>query len=212
MNNSKDKWLIAQQHEKEYYDKGKNLAWGIPHSLQFWKKFLRMEKIEDNTVEIGCGLNGLYNFSESVVGLDPINHHKRDFVLGVGEYLPFKHVNCVICCNGLDHFQNPQKAVDEMFNVSPKKIILWIYVHPKIVSWILGKFDKMHPYHFTRSDIWNLLKYYKFSSYSFEVSFFNTHWKYVKSKFAKFKLFVAHVLGVRGLCVHLKVEEEFCVS
>lgn len=215
---SKKKWLIAQQHEKEYYETGKNLVWGIPHSLQYWKDFLHLEIIGDNTIEIGCGPNGLYNFSDKVVGLDPINFHKRNFVLGISENLPFRDVSCIICCNGIDHFSNPQLAVDEMFRIVKYegKIILWVYTYPRIISWLLAKFDKTHPFHFTRVDIWKLLGgVYDKSvpaivcsynvTYKHRTSFFETHWKYTKSKFTKLKLFIGHILGIRGLCLHMEV-------
>lgn len=213
---NKDKWLVAQKHEKEYYETGKNLVWGVPHSLDYWKKFLHLDIIENYTIEVGCGPNGLYNFTDLIIGLDPINYHKRNFILGVGEKLPFHNVKCVICCNGIDHFQNPQLAVNEMFRITTEKIVLWVYVYPRLVSWILSKFDKTHPFHFTTKDIRNLLSGMYDSTVLAIVcdynivkmkksNFFDTHWKYTKSKIAKLKLFVAHVLGVRGLCLHVEV-------
>lgn len=213
---NKQQWLIAQKHEKSYYETGKNLVWGVPHNLEYWKKFLGLKTLEGRVIEVGCGPNGLYNFSENVIGIDPINFHKKNFIQGVGESLPFICGDLVICCNGLDHFQNPQKAVDEMFRITTERIVIWVYIYPKVVSWILNKFDKTHPFHFTKKDVWKLINgtYNRTipaitCDYSVtklkKLTFFDTHWKHTKSKFAKLKLFIAHLLGVRGLCLHLEV-------
>lgn len=53
---------------------------------------------------------------------------------------------------------------------------------------------------------WALPRIYGYSIVKMEKSnFFDTHWRYTKSKFAKLKLFIAHILGVRSLCLHLEV-------
>lgn len=209
MNDKKNKlWLEAQKHEKEYYDTNENLQWGVPHSLSYWKKFLRIESLGNFGVEIGCGPNGLYNFTDKVVGIDPINYHKRNLINGVGEYLPFDSVDYTICCNGIDHFQSPQTALDEMFRIS-KVVILWVYIHPKIVSLVLGLFDKKHPFHFTKEQLKNFLKKYKFKVLQkFTVTPIESHWKHARTITAKTKLLFGWLLGVRGYCIHMEVKNE----
>lgn len=203
MSSDKEKWLVAQQHEKEYFDTDKNLVWNTPHSLQYWKDFLHIEKIEKRTIEIGCGPNGLYNFSELVIGLDSINYHKQDFVLGVGEHLPFKSVDSVICCNSLDHCQNPELVINEMFRVS-NNFIVWSNIFPTIIGYLIRKFDKAHPYHF---NVKSLKQLFKGASCTKQVqkSIYSWHGKNANLK-GKLKLLFASLLGVKGICLHLEVK------
>lgn len=196
-------WLKAQQHEKDYYYSGKNKQWQTPHSLEYWLNFLQIDKLKGKGLEVGCGPNGLYNFTEKVIGLDPINYHKKNFIQGVAESLPFKSkINFVICCNSLDHCQNPEKVIDEMFKISGT-LILWSNIYPHFVGKIMNKTDKIHPYHFTEDDLEQLLPP-SICIKRVKKSLFDWHGKNATLK-GKFKLFVASLLGIKGMCLHVRL-------
>lgn len=202
----KEKWVRAQQHEKDYFDLGKNKQWQTPHSLGYWLKFLQTDKLNGIGLEIGCGPNGLYNFTEQVIGIDSINYHKKNFINCVGELLPFKSksFDFVICCNSLDHCKDPQLVINEIFRLSDK-VIIWTNLFLPITSFILGKVDSTHPFHFTSMDLKNLFSntYCKKTVKKTIISWHgkNATWK------GKFILFCASLLGVSGVCLHLEAKK-----
>lgn len=203
---AKQDWLKAQKHEKEYYFSGKNKQWKTPHSLEYWKNFLHLKTLDGTGVEVGCGPNGLYNFTEKVVGLDPINYKRKNFIVGVAEALPFKKVDYVICCNGIDHFKDIEKSLDEMLLIT-NKIIIWTNVFPYIISRLLNIFDRTHPHHLTLSDVVKLIaKYNLFVDFFTIKGIYSIHGKHASKK-AKLKLYFASLLGIKGLCLHLKVKK-----
>lgn len=202
-----NQWTKAQQHEKDYYVKGKNRQWKTPHSLDYWLNFLHLEKLEGKGIEVGCGPNGLYNFTDKVVGIDSIDYGKPNFILGRAEKLPItRKVDFVICCNALDHFENVDVSITEMLRITDK-IILWTNVFPSWLSRILGVFDATHPYHFTKKGIVNLLKEHGLFIAFFDVkNIYSIHGRHA-SLWAKTKLFFASVLGVKGMCLHLEAKK-----
>ena len=207
----KQKWEEAQRREFEYTETGKDRVWGIPHSLVYWKQFLCLRNIDGCGVEIGCGRDGIYRFAPNITGIDPIDfsHLCTNFRQGMGEDLPFKDKSAdfVICCNALDHCLDPQKVVSEIFRIS-NRFILWTYIHPRPIASVLNIVERTHPYHFTATDVDDLLADYPHVITRRYVStFFDVHLKYTKSLFASLKLFVAHFLGVRGLCLHIELTE-----
>lgn len=197
------KWSTAQKHELNYTKTQEKTFWQIPYSLKYWKEFLCLDNLKGHGVELGCGNNGLYNFTETVIGVDSINFHKQSQIQAVSEHLPFTHTDFVICCNGIDHFKSPQKAVNEMFRITDK-IILWTYTHPRIISWILNKLDKTHPHHLQKKQITKILE-----CHSYTITKQKTHsplrfWRHTNNKIVKLKLLLAHITGVRGLLLHLE--------
>lgn len=197
-------WQTSQQHELEYTKKKETSIWQIPYSLKYWKNFLHLNSVEGQGIEIGCGNNGIYNFTSNVIGLDSINFHKPNFIQATAEYLPFSKANFIILCNSLDHCQNPSKVLKESSRLT-SNLILWIYTYPKIVSFILSQFDPIHPYHFTKSQLNKLLNTYikVYQSLFSPLNF----WHYTKSKKMKLKLFVMYLLNIKGICIHLTGEE-----
>lgn len=205
------RWRVAQQHEREYFTSGKNLDWGTPHSLEYWKNFLRLDDTDGTGVEVGCGPNGISRFADNIVGVDPLDYSGRikNFIQGTGENLPFSNdsVDFVICCNVLDHCLEPQKVMDEMFRIS-HRIIIWTYTHPRVISMILCWIDKTHPYRFTKGDVEKLLVHHKFRvTKSFGYNF-DTHLKYVRTWKARLKLLVGRLLGVRGFGIHIETKKD----
>ena len=204
------RWCEAQKHEIDYIEKGKNKAWGTPHSLEYWKRFLHLENIEGKGVEVGCGPNGIYRFAPNIIGVDPIDFSDKcdNFIQGIGESLPFedKSIDFVVCCNAVDHAMDPDKVMSEMFRVSDR-VVLWVYVWPHWLSMVMKKLDPMHPYHLTQSDIKKLVSSHKVAK-RYRYTFFDEHVKHVNSFMALIKIVGAHILGVRGLCLHLMDEEK----
>jgi len=198
-------WSKAQELESYYSQKLEDQIWKIPRSLEYWTNFLLLEDIKGQGLEVGCGNHGLYNFTENVVGLDPINFHKRNFIKSVGEHLPIKNVDFVVCCNGIDHCKDPRKVLEEMFRVT-NKVVLWVWVHPRLVSWFMKKIDKMHPYHLTKKKLEGLLDNFSVKVTKKKVYTTFWHWKYTDNWKVRTKLLFAYILGVRGLCLHLERE------
>lgn len=212
MSNKRRRWERAQKRELEYIETGKDKVWEVPHSLPYWKRFLRLDNIDGCGVEIGCGRDGVYRFAPNIIGIDPIDfsHLCSNFRQGVGEDLPFedKSVDFVVCCNTLDHCLDPQKVVSEIFRIS-NRFILWTYIHPHPVANVLNIVEQTHPYHFTTADVDNFLADYPHVITRRHIyTFFDVHLKHTKSLFGTFKLLVAHFLGVRGLCLHIEITEE----
>jgi ubiquinone/menaquinone biosynthesis C-methylase UbiE len=198
----KAKWRTAQQHEQRYIHNTEDKIWSIPYSFEYWEKFFNLN-LKGQGIEVCCGNHGIYNFTSNITGFDSINFHKSNFVLGVAEHLPFKSVDYIICGNGIDHCQNPKQVLNE-FTKATNKIILWVYTHPKITSFILSKLDKMHPHHFTKQNLNKLLSNIPFVK-TFETSYSPLcHWRYTKTRGAKIKLLIMYLLNIQGNCIHLE--------
>ncbi len=207
------KWQEAQEREKKYIGSRKDLEWGIPHSLEYWENFLHLDNIDGKGVEIGCGLNGVYRFAENIMGIDPIDfsEYSNNFIQGVGEELPFesKSVDFVICCNAIDHSQNPRRVLDEIFRIT-NRAVLWVYIYPRVVGWIMDRVDRSHPYHLTWNSFGKLFSGRPLLvTKRFSYTGIRGHWRYAKRPWLRLKLLMAHLLGVRGFCVHLEADEGF---
>jgi SAM-dependent methyltransferase len=72
-------WQTSQQHEFRYSKTKESKRWRIPYSLEYWKKFMDLDSVEGQGIEIGCGTHGIYNFTQNIVGLDSINFHHKSF-------------------------------------------------------------------------------------------------------------------------------------
>ena len=192
-------WSTAQQHELNYSTQQEPKTWRM-HSLSFWIKHLHLSSITGQGIEIGCGPNGIYKFASNITGIDSINYHTSNFIQSTAEHLPFHKTDFVILCNSLDHCSNPQQVLSEISRIT-NTLILWTYIHPKLTSFLLSKFDKMHPYHFTNSNLTNLLTNF-IPTHKF---FYNPlkHWQYAGTKIAKLKLIIMYLLNIRGMCIHL---------
>ena len=208
MNPRETRWKKSQIHEKAYYEEGLNVKWNVPHSLEYWRDFLRLDGVTGKGLEIGCGLNGLYKFDRDVLGIDPIDfsYVAPNFRLGIGEEVPLEDqsVDYVVCSNVLDHTANPEKVLREIFRVS-SYLVLWTYVWPSWLASFMQRYDEVHPHHFTREEVYSMLD--KFSvDYVKKVNytFYTSHLQYVKYLPFRAKLVVAHLLGVRGLLLHVK--------
>ena len=193
-------WNVAQQHEKDYSKNVEETIWKIPYSLEYWQKFLNFNSSKKG-IEIGCGNHGAYNFTQNIIGIDTINFHKPNFVQASAESLPFKKIDFAILCNSLDHCQKPEEVLCELSFIT-NQIILWTYIYPKFVSYFLSKFDKMHPHHFTKKELLNLIDYWERDSYSVISPLFFS--KYTKNKKMKIKLLIMKLLNIQGICLHLR--------
>ena len=192
-------WRIAQQHEQHYSTTIETKTWKM-HSLAWWTNYLHSDSITGQGIEIGCGNNGIYNFTPNILGIDSINFHKPNFIQATAEHLPITHADFAILCNSLDHTSNPEQVLNEVSHIT-NNIILLTYTHPKIVSFLLSKYDKMHPYHFTSSDVRKLTQNFtktKEISYSSFIL-----WQYAETKIAKIKLLIMYLLNIHAVCIHL---------
>ena len=196
------KWHISQQHELNYSKKVEDKTWKIPYSLEYWKKFYNLN-LSGKGIEICCGNHGIYNYASNIIGLDSINFNKPNFICGNAEHIPFQHLDFAICGNGIDHCSNPKQILIELTRVTDN-IILWVYIHPRIVSFLLSKFDKMHPHHLTNSNLKFLLSNINYTKiYEVKYSPLN-HWQYAKTKIAKIKLLIMYFFNIKGILIHLR--------
>lgn len=200
-----NRWRRAQVLEKEYSRNKEDTIWKFDWDLKYWIEFLDIpDKMLDGFgVDVGCGHHGIYTFlPDNMVGIDPISFDDRkNFVVGVAEYLPFRKVSFVISCNGIDHYLNPQEAISEMFRISDR-VIIWVYIYPKWLAVIMSKLDKMHSYHLTEKEVFSYLFGYTIThqKYYYPIK----HWKLTQDLFSRVKLVIAYLAGVRGLCIHLE--------
>lgn len=137
---SSERWKIAQESEKEYWEeytldllrkeeleRHKKKAKIL---LEEWRKFIQ---INDKTkiLQIGCGPEDVINHLDvgKRYAIDPLadfyqKHFKIDygnlsFIKGRGENLPFKDktFDIVILANVLDHVESPEKVLSEIKRV-----------------------------------------------------------------------------------------------
>jgi len=91
------------------------------------ENFLEKHKTNEHTLEIGCGRSPYKKWFPNRVGMDIIERPGVDIV-GDAHELPFKdgEFDVVLANEVLEHLQNPQKAIDEMYRVLRKggKLIL----------------------------------------------------------------------------------------
>ena len=204
------KWKTAQEHEAEYFISGKNKQWGTPHSLKYWIDFLWLDEIqaEDRGLEVGCGPNGMWRFAKNVTGLDPLDysHLSGNFIQAKAEKIPFpdSEFDFVVCCNALDHMENPKRAMKEIIRVTRPSgiIVLWTNIFPLWLSKIFSKLDSTHPYHFTLEDFYQQIPASLWFLKSRYVDFSESHLKYAKTLNAKSKLIIAELCQVHGLNTH----------
>jgi len=75
----------------------------------------------ETLLDVGCGKRSLYH-AKRIVGIDPIPNpeYPYDFVLAVGEHLPFRDgaFDVCTCFTSLDHTFDPAKVISEMRRVS----------------------------------------------------------------------------------------------
>ena len=205
------RWQNSQRLEKEYFDKGKNKQWSTPHSLEYWKKFMKLDDVEGSILEIGCGPNGLWRFKDTVIGYDPIDFSSlgTNFVQGMAEKLPFEDnsFKYVIICNALDHCMDPAKVISEIYRVAPK-VVLWTNIFSWYTILVLKLIDPTHPHHFTFERVEELFSlddisdWYRVGS-CYSDTLLHIHQSYTHNKRAKTKLLIASILGTEGLCMHI---------
>jgi ubiquinone/menaquinone biosynthesis C-methylase UbiE len=119
---------------------------------------------ENKILDVGCGYTSVLNLlpKSERYGIDiVINGLKRNFSLskeirwinGTAENLPFENnfFDIVFCANGIDHFDNPRKALLEIKRVLKNKglFILTVDVFKKEI----GYRNKRHPYSYTESKL-----------------------------------------------------------
>jgi len=205
MSKTEKRWEKSQHRENEYYQKNRDAAWGIPYSLDYWLNFLALKDLPDKVLEVGCGPNGLWRFTDKVMGLDPIDFSGLgdNFIQGQCECIPAEPdaYDMVICINALDHMKDPCNAMREMMRVS-RRVILWTNVYSPLTRWIITLLDE-HPHHFTMTDIENLIKPGAVD-HSIRVSFSRSHLKYTHNGALRLKLRLAEALGMHGQLYHIR--------
>ena len=206
------RWQNSQRLEKEYLDKGKNKQWSTPHSLEYWKKFMKLDDVEGSILEIGCGPNGLWRFKDNVIGYDPIDFSSlgTNFVQGMAEKLPFEDnsFKYVIICNALDHCMDPAKVISELYRVAPK-VVLWTNIFSWYTIPFLKLIDSTHPFHFTFTDVEKLFGLKDIDDWDKRVgncfcdTLFHIHIIHTSNRTALLKLYASALMGAEGLCMHI---------
>jgi len=200
------KWEVSQRLEKEYNDLGNNKKWRISYSFNYWKGYMDLVDFEGLNLEVGCGSDGIWRFSDKIIGSDSLDFSGfgKNFVRAKVEELPFpdNHFRDVYAINMLDHTENPKNALVEMIRVCSHRI----YIFSNVFSWwmkpAMGIFDNIHPYHFTEADLINLVPDSVNISYVKQKYF--TDSQHMNGTFLlKSKLVLAQVLGTHCLLLHL---------
>lgn len=185
MNN--DRWNIAQEYEKNWWDTRKENV-----SLEFYRHFAEdltehlqgIFEIKKDTVtlEIGSGAAGTITFldSEEKYAIDPLEYYystveqftkDRDsrvrYYSAKGENLPFDNLffDLIIIDNVLDHCDDPEKVIKEMYRVIKKEGIIFlrqntyhfwgVFIRNRLEKFT---FDKGHPYTFSKKILKNYIE------------------------------------------------------
>ena len=203
---SSTKWERSQKLEKEYNESDKPKGWKIPYSFNYWKNYMGLIDFEGLNLEVGCGSDGIWRFSDKIIGTDTLDFTSfgKNFVQANVEKLPFEdnHFRDVYAVNMIDHTENPKKALAEMVRVSSHRVYLFSNVFSSYMKPIMNVFDTIHPYHFTENDLIDLVPDNISISTVKQVYFTDTQYKTAKLYF-KFKLLLAQTLGTHCLLLHL---------
>ena len=200
------KWVISQKLEKEYNDLGKNKKWKITYSFNYWKGYMDLVDFEGINLEVGCGSDGIWRFSDKIIGTDTLDFSSfgKNFIQANVENLPFpdNHFRDVYAVNMLDHTENPLKSLNEMIRVSSHRIYVFTNVFSPFIKPFMNIFDTIHPYHFTEKDILNLVSDSVNITKVKQTYFTNS--QHMNGTFMfKSKLILAQMLGTHCLLLHL---------
>lgn len=186
------RWNIAQSYEKDWWKKRVDLIefdFYYNHANDLKQFFLPHFKITENIkiLEIGSGAGGTITFlSESNYrfAIDPLENFyssvakfrkQRDknvnYKAAIGEYLPYKNgfFDLIIMDNVLDHCSEPSKVMQELKRVSKPESFIYFrqntyHLWGRFIRTIMEFFtiDKGHPFTFSKSQIYKLIKDYGF--------------------------------------------------
>jgi SAM-dependent methyltransferase len=203
---SPSKWERSQILEKEYNESDKPKEWKIPYSFNYWKNFINITDFEGLNLEVGCGSNGIWRFSDQIIGSDSLDFSSfgKNFVQANVEKLPFEdnHFRDVYSINMIDHTENPKKALIEMIRVSSHRVYLFSNVFVEYMKPVMNIFDALHPHHFTEADVLNLVP--DTVNISMVKQTYFTDSQHMNSTFMlKTKLILAQILGTHSLIIHL---------
>jgi len=187
MDVSKERWLIAQKSEEEFWEKytqdsllresGDRYPKKAEVLLKEWSKFI---KIDNNTkiLQVGCGPEDVINYFKKgkTYSIDPLaDFYKRKFSLDYkkthltkapGEVIPFpdKSFDVVILINVLDHVHLPSKVLDEIKRVMKKEAIFHFenYFYQKSFIAIAKSYGKLKQ--MASGEIFNIHHPYMFTS------------------------------------------------
>lgn len=201
---NKTKWEHSQKLEKEYNESDKPKAWGVPYSFKYWADFIDLKDFDGINIEVGCGQDGFWRFSDKIIGTDSLDFSSigKNFVQTQVERLPFddNHFRDCYAINMLDHTLDPKLAMKEMIRVASHRVYIITNTYSPIIKPLMKIFDKIHPYHLTDQDIINLVPCTAIIT--------NVKIKeFTELKTAKFipkmKLLFAQSLGTHRLLIHL---------
>jgi SAM-dependent methyltransferase len=203
---TKSRWEISQELERKYNESSKPKAWGVPYSFNYWADHIDLVDFEGINLEVGCGQDGFWRFSDQIIGTDSLDFSQfgKNFIQANVEHLPFEdnHFRDCYSMNMVDHTENPQKAVNEMVRVTSHRV----YIICNAFSWymkpIMNKFDTIHPYHFTDNDIINLVPDTAQITKSKRKDFIDMEVKTAQF-LPKMKLLLAQGLGTHRLLIHI---------
>lgn len=115
-----------------------NEKWiGKPNFYFRYKRVLLESMMEGSCLNVGCGshiINGATNIDEGLPNLP----------------YPDDSFDTVICSDVIEHLDLPNAAIDDLFRVAKKKVIITVPAH----MWLYGKYDGMvgHKRRYVTSD------------------------------------------------------------
>lgn len=203
---SPSKWETSQILEKEYNDSGKSKKWKINYSFNYWKGYMQLVDFEGLNLEVGCGSDGIWRFSDQIIGTDTLDFSSfgKNFVQANVEELPFEdnHFRDVYAINMIDHTENPKNALAEMIRVSSHRVYLFSNVFSSYMKPIMNILDTIHPYHLTETDLLKLVP--DSINISMVKQTYFTDSQHMNGTFMfKSKLILAQLLGTHCLLLHL---------
>jgi ubiquinone/menaquinone biosynthesis C-methylase UbiE len=210
MKDKKERWLIAQNYEHNWWINFE-ASLSPEHQIEYyslWANNLLHDirdhlQITDTTkiLEIGSGAAGIISCLESKVrfGVDPLESlfasierfkKMRDpnvaYLSAKGEMLPFPDntFDLVIIDNVLDHCEDPNVTVTEMYRILNLSGIVYLRINTHhvwgyLVRKIMENFviDQGHPYTFSKSNIIKLFSDNTLKLFHTENEGYFKHWK-----------------------------------
>jgi hypothetical protein len=201
-----NRWEVSQKLEKQYNDSGQSKKWRIVYSFNYWKGYMDLVDFEGLNLEVGCGSDGIWRFSDQIIGTDTLDFssYGKNFIQANVENLPFpdNHFRDVYSINMIDHTENPKKALAEMIRVSSNRIYVFVNVFSPYIKPFMNIFDTIHPYHFTEKDVIGLVPDSVRIS-KVKQTYFTDSQHMNGTFFFKSKLIIAQFLGTHCLLLHL---------
>jgi ubiquinone/menaquinone biosynthesis C-methylase UbiE len=140
-----DTWVQLQKNGEKAYTEWAEASLSIGLT-EVEKAFGSYADLKGNVLDVGCGPQSYPGYASAnkeinLYGIDPLRGVKKrdfNFVVALGEYLPFKNsfFDRVIFGTSLDHLFNPTRSLREAFRVLKNDgvVVVWHGLPPEVAK------------------------------------------------------------------------------